>query len=274
MNISPEKPAVAPAPLAYDEITSLPVTDRGPWVATSRGGMWSIEHPHPDDVYIDDIAWGIARTCRYGGQIKPEFEMYSVAEHCSTMTWWAIDNDKVEYLEDALAILLHDSSEAIFGDIATPIKAMLPKYRELEDACQAVMTHSFGLTPENTLITKLELKDIDKRIRVDERTQIIGEPAKSAGLNLTWEKEPDLKPIGVEMLCLLPSQARANFLSCFVWCCENLPLRDPSIAHRIHRQIDGMVDEIPGVRPVLREMTLNPFEDEETQHADAEGPSV
>jgi len=143
-----EKPAVARPPEAYDPITEKPVTERGSWVATSRGGMWSIMHPHPRDVFIDDIAWGTARQCRYGGQIKPDLEMYTVAEHSCTMTWWAIENDWVTHLEDALAILLHDASEAIYGDMATPIKELIPEYRRLEDMAQGVMTHAFGLTPD------------------------------------------------------------------------------------------------------------------------------
>jgi len=251
-NIS-NKPAVAQPPEQYDAITALPATERGPWVATSRGGMWSIMNPHPRDVFIDDIAWGIARQCRYGGQIRSDLEMYSVAEHACTMTWWAIKDDRIEYLEDALAILLHDGSEAIFGDMATPIKQLLPEYRVMEDRCQAVITHAFGLTPENTLITKAELKEIDNRIRVDERQQIIAEPAQSLGLKLTWERDPELQRLGIETECMLPRQARTAFLSCFTWCCENMPLRDPSIAHVIHSQLMNMEEQIPASRPAQKD---------------------
>lgn len=258
------KPAVANPPETYDPITELPVADRGSWVATSRGGAWSIKTPHPKDVFIDDIAWGTARQCRYGGQISPDFEIYSVAEHSCTMTWWAIDNEWVHHLEDALAILLHDASEAFYGDMPTPIKELLPEFKVLEDMAQNVMTHAFGLTPENTLITKPQVKEIDKRIRIDERLQIIVEPAKSAGLEIVWEKEPDLMPLGVAMDCMLPSQARAAFLNCFVWCCENLPLRDPSIRPIIDYQLSEMSENFQGVRPELREISEDPFAEERT----------
>jgi 5'-deoxynucleotidase YfbR-like HD superfamily hydrolase len=259
MEHTQQKPAVAQPPKGYDEITKLPVTDRGAWVATSRGGMWSIKDPHPRDVFIDDLVWGTARQCRYGGQIRPDLEIYSVAEHACTMTWWAIDNERIEYLEDALAILLHDASEAFYGDIATPIKELIPEYRMIEDKAQAVITHAFGLTPQNTLITKAELKEIDKRIRVDERMQIIAEPALSAGLNVAWEKEPDLEALGVQVDCMLPSQARAAFLNCFTWCCENLPARDSSILPKLRDQLDNMAESFPGERPTLHEIAEDPF---------------
>jgi hypothetical protein len=171
-------------------------------------------------------------------------------------------------------MLLHDASEAIYGDMATPIKNLMPDFRAIEDDCQNVMTHSFGLTPENTFIKKIEVKEIDKRIRIDERMEIMAEPTRTAGLKLDWQEDPGLKPIEAEIRCLLPRAARTEFLSCFVWCCENMPLRDPSIAHRIHRQIDMMADKIPGVRPVCAETTSDPFSLKENDYVDVENPSL
>lgn len=260
MNELYKKSAVASPPAAYDACTKLPVVDRGPWVATSRGEMWSIQNPHPDDVFIDDLAWGMSRQCRYGGQIKPEFEMYAVSEHSVKMTWWAVEERWVTCLEDALAVLLHDCSEAFFGDIPTPIKALMPEYKVLEDHAQSVITHAFGLTPENTLITKGHVKDIDKRIRVDERMHIISEPACSKGLHEAWVEEPDLKALGVEIECMLPSQARLAFLNCFIWCCENLPARDPVVSEKVKFQISHLPETFSGSRPHVHEVTENPFE--------------
>lgn len=249
MQYTTDTPAVPQPPLAYDEITKRPVMDRGPWLATSRGGMWSVMTPHPRDVFLDDLVWGIARQCRYGGQIKPGLEVYSVAEHSTEMTWWALNADRIEYLEDALVILLHDTSEAFYGDIATPIKAFLPEYRVIEDRGLAVIMDAFGLTPDNTLIKKAELKEIDKRIRVDERRQLIAEPALTKGLEISWESDPDLTPLGVKIECLLPSQARENFLCCFTWCFENLPARDPSIMAKLKAQLEGIGETFPARRP-------------------------
>lgn len=61
----------------------------GAWLATASGGMWSIEDPREDQVHLRDIAAGLSRTCRYGGQISEGAEFYSVAEHSVIMTSWA-----------------------------------------------------------------------------------------------------------------------------------------------------------------------------------------
>ena len=238
-----EKSAVSRPLRTSNPLTRLPVNERGAWIATSRGGMWSVLHPHSRDVFIDDIAWGLSRQCRYSGQLKPEHEFYSVAEHSMLMTRWAIDNIPLVHLEDALAVLLHDASEAIFcGDVVTPIKDLIPEYRNLENKTQQIITGAFGLTPDNTLITKAQVKDIDKRIRLDERKILINEPALSTGLIITWDDEPDLKSLDIAIECLLPGQARAEFLRCFVWCCDNLPLRKPDIQPFVTHQLNEMID--------------------------------
>lgn len=218
--------------------TDLPVTERGPWIATSLGGMWSIAHPAERDVFIDDIAAGSARNCRYAGQLRDEVEFFSVAEHAIVMTYWAIENGYVIYLEDALAILLHDASEAYFGDMPTPLKQLLPEFRAIEDMAQDVIISAFGLTKENTLITKKTIKEIDNRIRVDERPRLIAEPAMSAGHNITWDSGEPMQPLDVTLQCMAPTQARLAFLNCWVKCIDQLPARDPGI-YEILEQREG-----------------------------------
>lgn len=224
----------------YDPITKLSVEERGDWVATTMGEFWSLDHPHPKDVHIEDIAWGCARECRYGNQIKAGIELYSVAEHQTLMGWYAIETGvedeegnfvgPVEYMEDALAILLHDAAEAIFKDFPTPIKKRFPGYRVMESRAQSVIATAFGLTSENTHISKVAIKKLDNRIRIDERLKAINEPACSAGIKREWEDFPDLKPLNVAVACLSATQARLAYLTCLTWVVENLPARDPMVA--------------------------------------------
>ncbi len=48
-----------------------------------RSGMYfDYENPTEDTICIEDIAWGLANTCRFGGQ---SLEFYSVAQHYSMM---------------------------------------------------------------------------------------------------------------------------------------------------------------------------------------------
>ena len=211
----------------------IPPEARGPWAATSRGKVWSIFDPHPAEVSLVDISAGLARNCRYSGQISRAYEMYSVAEHSVLMTEWAIENDVVKTWEEALMILLHDGSESIYGDMITPMKKLMPEFRVAEDFGQAVIQEAFGLRMHELLITKADIKQIDIRIRLDERMALINEPASSMGIRMEWEGDGTLTPLGVEIRGLLPRAAQDAFLECYLDICaryepraENLDVRD------------------------------------------------
>ncbi|MCE6958273.1 hypothetical protein LAZ40_04285 [Cereibacter sphaeroides] len=218
-----------PSPLAdplipvAGTVEAQPVTERGPWLATSLGGMWSILTPHARDVFIEDIAAGISRTCRYAGQVKAGVPFYSVAEHCVLMTRWALDNGMARTREEALAVLLHDASEAFYGDLPTPLKALMPEFKVIEDRAQAVIDAAFGIDRDRLGFSRSELKRLDRSIRLDERAALIREPALSAGLRLSWSDDPGLEPTNMRIDLLEPGQAERAFLDCFCWCCENLP---------------------------------------------------
>lgn len=190
--------------------------------------MWSVVDPAPEDVYIEDIAIGLARACRYAGQLHEGVEFYSTAEHSTLMTVYAIDNGLVEYCEDALAIHLHDASESMMGDMVSPRKTMLPDYCALESRAQDVMMEGMGLTKSRIGITKAEIKSLDLRIRIDERKALILEPALSAGMAREHSLSFGMEPLGVKIEALPPFPARDAFLETFMWCCERLPMRDPS----------------------------------------------
>ena len=80
-------------------------------------GTFSPFTPSPDEVRLEDIARGLAQTCRFGGQ-TPTF--YSVAQHavlCANLVHSATGDTGM-----ALLALHHDSAEAYLGDIPRPIK--------------------------------------------------------------------------------------------------------------------------------------------------------
>lgn len=198
----------------------IPPEDRGPWAATSRGQVWSIFDPHPAEVSLEDISAGLARSCRYSGQISRKFEMYCVSEHSVLMTEWAIENKVVKTWEEAMMFLLHDGSESIYGDMITPMKKQMPEFRAAEDFAQAVIQEAFGLRMHEIGITKADIKNIDVRIRLDERMALINEPASSLGIRMEWEGDNSLTPLGVEIRGLLPRAAQDAFLECFLEICE------------------------------------------------------
>jgi hypothetical protein len=195
----------------------------GGWLATASGGMWSIEDPQEIEVRLRDLAAGLSRTCRYAGQLSEEAGFYSVAEHSVIMTSWAHEAGLIRSRSEALLYLLHDGSEAYFGDMPTPLKALIPAFRELEDRSQRVIYGAFGIGPDLIRTRKVELKQIDTRVRLDEREAMIREPALSAGRDALWREAPDLQPLGVIPSLLEPAAARAVYLSAFSWALKALP---------------------------------------------------
>lgn len=88
-----------------------------------------------DDVRLPDIAHALACINRYTGHtIVP----YSVAQHSVMVS-------RLCGPQDELCGLLHDASEAYLGDVARPLKVMLPEYVELEHRVQQTIAKAFGL---------------------------------------------------------------------------------------------------------------------------------
>lgn len=193
------------------------------WLATASGGTWSIENPQEDQVHLVDIAAGLSRTCRYAGQISEDVEFYSVAEHSVIMTSWAFREGVVRTRSEALCYLLHDGSEAFFGDMTTPLKALIPDFRAMEDRAQGVIFRAFGLSDDLVRSLKPDLKKVDTRVRIDEREAMILEPALSASREMLWRQDPGLRPLGVRPLLLSPGEARQAYLSAFAWALDAIP---------------------------------------------------
>lgn len=76
------------------------------------------------DPNIEDIAHALANICRWTGHTS---RFYSVAEHC-------IRAAAIAPPECKLHVLMHDATEAYLGDVATPLKQLLPEYSRIENA--------------------------------------------------------------------------------------------------------------------------------------------
>jgi len=97
---------------------------------TSTGVIFDLINPDMNDVHIEDIAHGLAYTCRWNGHTKT---YYSVAEHSIKVYGMVADRCRQRgnfSRQGALAALLHDAEEAYWGDIIRPIKNIYP---EIED---------------------------------------------------------------------------------------------------------------------------------------------
>lgn len=86
----------------------------GSYQYTHRGSIFFPCDPRPEEVFIEDIAHGVASLHRFGGQT---LRRMTVAEHlyiCSFMG----------PRETALERLMHDGAEPYIGDVIRPLKVI------------------------------------------------------------------------------------------------------------------------------------------------------
>jgi 5'-deoxynucleotidase YfbR-like HD superfamily hydrolase len=112
-----------------------------------------------DDVRLADISHALSIINRFTGHSKAP---YSVAQHSVMVS-------KITPQEFALWGLLHDASEAYLGDMATPLKSLLPGYRELEEHVQKTIAKVFRLSWP----MPPEVKQADLRALMAEKRDLI-----------------------------------------------------------------------------------------------------
>ena len=124
------------------------------WIRTYTGrSVWPLE-PRVADIDIEDIAHALSMQCRFGGHTRYH---YSVAQHCVLLA------DRAMFLTEnhdkALALLLHDASEAYLVDFPRPVKKLMPEYAVAEERLQSVIHRRFQVdVDEETadLVTELD----------------------------------------------------------------------------------------------------------------------
>lgn len=150
------------------------------FMTTVSGRVFDLEAPRADAVCIDDIAHALAHICRFGGHTQKH---YSVAQHSILVS-------QLVPHELALEGLLHDATEAYVGDVISPIKVGLPRYRALEDRVWEAVAARFGLDPVLPLAVKAadsvmlatEIRDLRPPARDPrERAYIASLPAPRGG---------------------------------------------------------------------------------------------
>lgn len=105
-----------------------------PMFTVSGRAVWPLD-PDPATIELDDIAHALSQLCRYNGHTR---RFYSVAEHCVLVS-------RAVPREDALWGLLHDASEAYFGDLIRPVKPFVEGFAAREAAMMRAVCARFGL---------------------------------------------------------------------------------------------------------------------------------
>jgi hypothetical protein len=91
------------------------------------GQFLNLADPQSDRIRLEDVAHGLAYTCRFAGHTRC---FYSVAEHACLVAWKIAEEGHDVWAQ--WAALHHDDAEAFIGDVSRPLKNLLPEYQLLE----------------------------------------------------------------------------------------------------------------------------------------------
>lgn len=105
------------------------------YITTHSGRQLDPLAPRVEDIHIGDIAHALSQLCRFAGHTS---KFYSVAEHSVRVSFLVDDRA-------AMHALLHDATEAYLVDVPTPLKRLLPQYREIEKRLLTTIYAAFGL---------------------------------------------------------------------------------------------------------------------------------
>lgn len=108
---------------------------------TASGIKVNLHYPKPEMIHILDIACGLSKICRFGGQVNT---FYSVAQHSMLVAAMAPEHLKKE-------ALLHDATEAYLGDVIKPLKEAIGEiYHNFESLFTAAISQHFNIDLEGT----------------------------------------------------------------------------------------------------------------------------
>jgi len=143
-------------------MTQIP--DLGGWIVTSTGVRFELLAPTVEMIHLEDIAHALSNVCRFGGHTHVH---YSVAQH-------SVLASHLVPPADALYALLHDATEAYIGDMVSPLKQVIPQFREVEHRLWSAICRRFEL-PEQMPVS---VKRADLMMLAREREDLLpaGEP--------------------------------------------------------------------------------------------------
>lgn len=172
-----------------------------PYMWTYSAKKFMIEDLKPEMIDIESIANGIAKECRFGGQIEG---FYSVARH-SIILRHALSLQLPRHMW--IYPLMHDAAEGYIRDMCKPVKVLLPDYSAMEERIMKVIAAKYGLQYPFPEI----VKQYDTRIVLDEALHLFHDEPE-------WVKDFEVHgiyPIGLDIKARSWKQDLDDFLRCF-----------------------------------------------------------
>ena len=164
-----------------------------PSIMLSSGHLFDFLAPSVEEVPLEVLARSLSIICRFAGHTDV---FYSVAEH----SFWV---SQIVPEDLALAGLFHDLHEALVGDVPSPLKALLPEYREIERRAWKAVAGCYGLPVE----LPPEVKRADLVMLATERRYLMPDGDKP------WASLKGIKPLTLAArLGMPPEQACRLFM--------------------------------------------------------------
>lgn len=200
-------------PRAVTQSNSLRYELMRQFIQTYTGRRVGLLDPDPADITIEDISYSLARLCRFGGHCR---SFYSVAQHSVLVSTILEDRPLREDYNDwdlLMQGLLHDASEAYVMDLPSPIKQLLPKYKEIELGIEEAIWIKFGLNARSHLI-----KQADNIALATETKQLMVN-------TMDWSIMRGITPDHRKIVPLSPVDAETDFVKQFYFLKAHLPGR-------------------------------------------------
>lgn len=161
------------------------------FIRVHSGTKFHFMAPKSSEIKLDDIIWALSRMPRFNGHTQGEIP-YSVLQHLCHCHDAAPEGHKREALS-------HDFSEGYICDLANPVKAIMPQYRDLERRIEIAITKKFKLRyPWSP-----EVKVVDMTLLATEMRDLM--------TNADYTRLP-VTPLGIKIKPWNSKKTRAEFM--------------------------------------------------------------